>query len=334
MDLEIMPKNELNDSAIDVVIMWVDGNDKNWQQKINKYSETTIDFNDKEQSVRYNSIGEIDIAIKSIIKYAPFVRNVFLVTDNQKPINFDDLRLLASEKKIKLSIVDHTVIFRDYEEFLPCFNSRSIASVLHRIPDLSEHFLIFNDDTFLMRNTKISDFFIDGYPVLRGEWKKFYEDQVFRKLYYKCISLLGFSKKKKKRAGFKKAMQLSAKMAGASKYIRRLHTPIPIRKSTILAFFKNNELLKSNIQHKFRSEDQFLIESLSNHLEIENKTYHYLKDTQLTYFRSYKKPKKVQLKLENSLNDTSKLFITFQSLEMADTDTLMYILDWIENRLN
>jgi len=329
-----MPTKELNDGAIDVVIMWVDGNDRSWQQKINKHTETAIDFNDKEQSVRFNSIGEINIAIKSIVKYASFVRNVFLVTDNQKPIHFDNLRALAHEKNIELSIVDHSVIFKGYEQFLPCFNSRSIATVLHRIPGLSEHFLIFNDDTFLMRDTKISDFFIDGYPVLRGEWKKFYEDQFFRRLYYKCVDLLGFSKKKKKRAGFKKAMQLSAKMAGSSKYLRRLHTPIPIRKSIISAFFENNELLKKNIQYKFRSDDQFLIESLSNHLEIENKTYHYLKDTQLTYFRSYKKPKEVQLKLKNSLNDTSKLFITFQSLEMADDDTLKYMLDWIENHLS
>ena len=238
-----MPTNRNDDLVVDAVITWVDGNDTVWQKKLNEYADVKIDFKIKEQSVRFNSVGEIDIAIKSIIKFAPFIRNIFLVTDNQKPASFDALKKIADKNEINLSIVDHKIVFEGYEDYLPSFNSRSIATVLHRIPNLSEHFIIFNDDTFLMRSTKFSDYFISGYPILRGDWKNFYEDQVFRKLYYKCISFFGFQKKENK-AGFKKAMQVSAKLAGASRYIRRFHTPIPIRKSTIEDFFLKHDRKK------------------------------------------------------------------------------------------
>ncbi len=327
-----MPTDKNNEIDVDAVIMWVDGNDKVWQEKINKYAQVKIDFSKKEESIRFNSIGEIQIAVKSIIKFAPFVTNIFLVTDDQTPKSFDKLKELASQKDINLSIIDHTVIFRGYEEYLPCFNSRSIATMLHRIPNLSEHFIIFNDDTFLMRTTKISDYFINGYPVLRGQWKKFYEDQLFRKLFYKSLSFFGI-KKKANTVGFKKAMQKSAKLAGTKTYIRRFHNPIPLRKSTIEGYFNDNELLRANIKYRFRDENQFLVEALANHLEVKNETYIFNKDTQLTYFRSYKTLAQVKLKLDGFLKDKSKLFMTFQSLEMADDKSLEYILNWVTNRI-
>ena len=48
---------------IDAVITWVNGNDIKWQKKINFYLESKIDFSLKKESVRYNSIGELDVAI-------------------------------------------------------------------------------------------------------------------------------------------------------------------------------------------------------------------------------------------------------------------------------
>ena len=64
-----MVKEQNKNLIVDAVITWVDGNDKIWQQKLNEHAEVKIDFKKKEQSVRYNSIGEIQIAIKSILKF-------------------------------------------------------------------------------------------------------------------------------------------------------------------------------------------------------------------------------------------------------------------------
>ena len=35
---------------------------------------------------------------------------------------------------------------------------------MHRIPDLAEHFLYFNDDVYLMKPSRPEDFFRDGLP--------------------------------------------------------------------------------------------------------------------------------------------------------------------------
>jgi len=325
-------KEKTSSIQVDAVITWVNGNDKQWQEKINKYSKVRIDFDKKKDSVRYNSIDEIDIAIKSIIKYASFVRQIFLVTDNQTPKSFNKLKSLADSKGINLVIVDHKVVFRDYEEHLPCFNSCSIGSVLFRIPNLSEHFIVFNDDTFLMRETKASDFFINGYPIIRGKWEKFHENRLFRKIYHKILSFFG-KLDNKKSLGFKKFQQTSAKLAGTDRYVRRFHTPVCIRQSTLISFFRENNILKDNVKYRFRNKNQFIISSLSEHLEISNNTYHYKRDTQLTYFRSYKRPFFTKLKLYYFLRSPKKLFMTFQSLELADEKTLNYVLNWINKRI-
>ena len=318
---------------VDAVITWVDGNDKDWQEKINTYSKSKINFSSANHLKRYNSIGEIAIAIKAIIKFAPFIKNIFLVTDNQSPESFDSLKSLAQEKGINLKLVDHKVIFRGFEEYLPTFNSASIISMLFKIPNLSEHFIIFNDDTFIMKEVSANDFFINGEPIIRGKWQSFNENKTLRKSYHKILSLLGLPVKKDK-ISFKKLQQNSAKLAQMDKYVRRFHTPVSVRKSTLTNFFEKNTLLRENIQHRFRNQNQFLISSLSEHLEIKNDTYHYRKDSQLTYFRSYKKLRSTKLKLKWFKKDQSKLFITFQSLDMANDEILDYILNWIEKRLS
>ncbi|HKJ48914.1 MAG TPA: Stealth CR1 domain-containing protein, partial [Christiangramia sp.] len=224
---------------VDAVITWVDGNDKNWQEKINAHSESKINFSSKNHIKRYNSIGEIDVAIKSIIKFAPFIRNIFLVTDNQSPESFDALKSLAKKKDMNLELVDHKVIFSGYEEFLPTFNSCSIISMLFRIPDLSEHFIIFNDDTFVMKEVSVSDFFIKGEPIIRGEWQAFNEDKKLRKSYHKFLNIVNVPVKKNK-ISFKKLQQNSARLAKMDKYVRRFHTPVCVRKSTLTNFFEKD----------------------------------------------------------------------------------------------
>jgi hypothetical protein len=318
---------------VDAVITWVNSNDTKWQEKINKYKDVKIDFDDKRNSVRFNSIGEIDIAIKSIIKFAPFIRSIFLVTDHQKPDSFDDLKILAKASNINLVLIDHVIIFRNYLDYLPCFNSCSIGSMLFRIPDLSEYFIIFNDDTFLMRGTKVSDFFIDRKPIIRGEWQAFNENRSLRNFYIDLRFKLGIPKERNK-ISFKKFQQTSAKLAQTESYVRRFHTPVCVRKSTLEEFFQSNNLLEENIKHRFRNENQFIVSSLSEHLEIKNKSYHFGENTQLTYFRSYKSHFMVKLKLNWFSRNTKKLFMTFQCLELAEPKTISYIFSWIDKRLD
>ncbi len=319
---------------IDAVITWVDGNDPIWQEKINTYTLNKIDFSNKNEMIRFNSIDEIEIAIESIIKNAPFVQRIYLVTDDQKPTNFKSLQDLAKMHNKELNLVDHKVIFRGFEECIPTFNSISISTMLYRIPDLAEHFILFNDDTFLMREAKVSDFFIAGKPVIRGQWDRFYEDKKMRTLYYKIRDHLG-KKKDVSFPGYKKAQQKSAKLLGLKKYIKRGHTPVSLRKSTIAEFYeKDSELLRNNVKHRFRHESQFIISALANHLEVLKGDFILTKDLKLTYFQSYKSLSVVKTKLKNFVVNKSKIFMCFQNLEVAEGEILDYILLNVKKQLD
>ena len=321
------------DYPIDAVITWVDGNDVNWQDKINPYLEKKIDWSNKKETIRFQSIDEISYCVKSIIKFAPFIRNIFIVTDNQVPEGLDRLMKLSSKIGVNLEVIDHTVIFRDYENYLPCFNSISIISMLFRIPGLAEHFIIFNDDTFLMKAVSKNDFFKGEYPIVRGVWDHYYEDQKLRNLYVKFLSFFG-TKKGVGKPGYKKVQQKSAKLLGLKKYIKRGHTPVSIRKSTIETFFKEHpQIFENNIKHRLRNENQFMISSLSNHLEAKQNTYHLDNNLKLTYFQSYKYLYIIKIKLKKFTLDKDKLFMCFQNLEIAKNNQLDYILNWIEAKL-
>ena len=318
--------------VVDAVITWVDSSDVVWQNNINKYLENKIDWSNNETVNSYHSINEIEIAILSIIKYAPFVRNIFLVTDNQKPTNIISLKQEATKSNINLEIIDHKVIFKDNESYLPTFNSCSIITALYKIPTLSEYFIIFNDDTFLMRETKVEDFFINKLPVIRGRWDSYYEDKTIRKLAVKLKSI--FKKIDNEKTGYKLAQQKSAKLLGFKKYLRRDHTPVSMRKSTIEEYFKlNPNFLDNNIKYRFRNNSQFIISSLSNHLEIKNKTFILENNFNLSYFQSYNNLK-IIFKLFWFDMDKTKKFMCFQSLESANKKTLKYILNWIQKKLD
>ena len=62
----------------------------------------------------------------------------------------------------KLTVVNH----KDYipEEYLPTFSSHPIELNLHRIKGLSEQFVYFNDDTFIINAMQPEDFFKKGLP--------------------------------------------------------------------------------------------------------------------------------------------------------------------------
>jgi len=100
---------------------------------------------------RFFDNDELKYSMRSVEKHAPWIRNVYLVTNGQVP-NWLDL----SHSKIKL--ITHEQIFLN-KSHLPTFSSPAIESHLHRIKGLSKRFLYFNDDVLLTRNIWPDDFF-------------------------------------------------------------------------------------------------------------------------------------------------------------------------------
>ena len=140
-------------------------------------------------------------------------------------------------------------------------------------------------------------------------------------------------KVEKKKSGYKLAQQESAKLLGFKKYIRRDHTPVSIRKSTLEKYFNENpSFLENNIKYRFRHHSQFIISSLSNHLEIKTQNYILEKNYQLTYFQSYNYFKTLVKLFWFDINK-AKIFMCFQSLELANKKSLRYILNWIDKKI-
>ena len=96
------------------------------------------------------SRDELRYSLRSLHLFAPWVRRIHLVTAGQVPPWLD-----TSDPRIQL--VDHRDILP--ADALPTFNSHAIETGLHRVPDLSEHFVYFNDDVFLGRPVRPEAFF-------------------------------------------------------------------------------------------------------------------------------------------------------------------------------
>lgn len=154
-----------NSYDIDLVYYWVDGNDPAWQAKRNAFIGKTSENDEKNCKGRYANNDELKYSLRSMEMYAPWIRTIFIVTDNQKPEWLD-----TSNPKIK--IIDHTEILPP--ESLPCFNSCLIGHYIYRIPGLAEHFLLGNDDTYLNKEVTPDDFFTpEGFPIIRLKRKPF-----------------------------------------------------------------------------------------------------------------------------------------------------------------
>lgn len=137
---------------IDFVLAWVDGNDPAWLEERRKYAPYNPGDN---REIRFRNWDNLHFWFRAVEKYAPWVNMVHLVTWGHLPpwLNIEHPRL---------NIVRH----EDYlpEEYRPTFSSHTIELNLHRIKNLADRFVYFNDDTFITRETRPEDFFKQGLP--------------------------------------------------------------------------------------------------------------------------------------------------------------------------
>lgn len=108
----------------------------------------------KKDMSRYRDNQELRYSLRSIWKFAPWVRNVYIVTNGQVPYWLD-------LKHPRLKVIPHRDIYVN-KSHLPSFSSPSIESNLHRIPGLADRFVYFNDDVMLGNNVWPDDFYTHG----------------------------------------------------------------------------------------------------------------------------------------------------------------------------
>lgn len=242
---------------IDFVIPWVDDTDVAWRKK--KSEHTNTEFSEGNTEARYRDWDTLKYWFRGVEKFAPWVNNIYFVTDNQKPewLNTDHP---------KLKCVNHT----DYipKEYLPTFCCQPIEWNLHRIEGLSENFVYFNDDVFLINDTKPDDFFVDGLPCDSPCLGPLYPAGFFSYLLFNNINLLNrhFSLKKTIKSNPKNWLK-GQSFGGCFKFLlygrrdlipnsvsHHIHTNFNKRTFEIL-WEKEGELIHKTCLNKLRTKD-------------------------------------------------------------------------------
>lgn len=140
---------------IDFVITWVDMDDPIWKDEFSRYSGKIDNSVNGLSEARFRDYGFLKYWFRGVSAFAPWVRKVHFITSGQKP---DWL----NTKNPKIKMVSHREFIP--EKYLPVFNSNLIEIYMHKIPNLSEQFVYFNDDFFITNNLTPTRFFENGLP--------------------------------------------------------------------------------------------------------------------------------------------------------------------------
>ena len=317
---------------VDAVITWVDGGDPAHRDKLAAHLQSIGGAPPPAaRAARFHDAGEIDWCVASILRHAPWIDRIFVVTDAQVPPLL--ARIVGTPLAERIRVVDHRELFAGFERFLPTFNSRAIISLLWRVPGLAEQFVYFNDDFSLLRPVRETDFFRDGKVVVRGQWQAQSHRRLGRRIVLALKRLRGAQPD---RAGNHDAQELSARLAGfADRYYRMFHNPYPMRRSTLESFFAEHpELLESNVSHRLRSSTQFKAEVLAAHLEIARGDAVFDNALHTVQLKPRQQSEsRLRAKMARADRDESIAFACVQSLELASPDMQDEIAAWLQRHV-
>ena len=247
---------------VDLVVMWVDGSDPAWLEEKRQYDKSEAD--NSNDVVRFRDYDLMKYWFRAVEEFMPWFRKVHLVTWGHLPSFLDT-------SNPRLNIVLH----RDFmpEGTLPCFNSCALEMNLFRINGLAEHFVYFNDDMFVLRPMKKSDFFDNkGNPCCQfteippihrgysGTWQMHAVNGM-------CIINRYFQKNKCQRGKFSKyfslkykwpdnVRSLAMKILFPNSFVgfKTFHVAASFRKKTFETIWEKETPLLMNVSgHKFRS---------------------------------------------------------------------------------
>lgn len=315
---------------IDAVLLWVDGNDPVLTAKRSKYAPAdALKMSDVAGATRYANVGEIFWCIASLNRFASFLHKIYIITDGQDPHLDPFLEKNFPSGHIPYEIVDHKTIFKGYEEYLPVFNSTSIETMMWRIPGLSEHFILLNDDFVLLKPCSPSDFFTpSGDPICYAgrycaPWARLMGKLKSLKIGHEACT-------------FKRMMLVAADIVGQKKYILYLgHTPRGLRRSFFEEFYSAHpEHLVSNIRDKFRHPSQYQTQELE-YLALQKVGRVEVRPHSdvLIYMEPKPKPDYLHKKIVKAGQEKYK-FCCFNGIDQASAEDIEMIRTWIEAKLS
>ncbi len=311
---------------IDAVITWVDGDDPRHREKRSRYGhEKIFEAQDVAGDTRYSSLGEIFWCVASINRFAPWIDRIYIVTDGQDPKIETPIKEMFPEGYIPMEIIDHKVIFRGYEDYLPVFNSVSIETMTWRIPGLSDCFIEFNDDFMLASPATPEDFFTsDGKPICYAERNSVTVTKFTRMFKHR--------KDGSRKVTFKGLMTNAADIAGSKKFYFRLeHTPRALRRDFYEKWFsEHKEQMLQNIRYRFRDPDQFTPQELQYLALYRNGDCIHRNPRNILFFLQPKRKKGyVGQKLAKLSRMKNCKFLCFNSIDLASKPDRDLIFSYI-----
>ncbi|KTC69439.1 Capsular polysaccharide phosphotransferase cps12A [Legionella birminghamensis] len=321
--------------AIDAVISWVDGYDPVYLHKLNSFCEEQgIQRHIAVEPTRINHCNEIHYCLLALERFAPWLRSIFIITNQQTPPAVSDLRNTRLGSKIQ--IIDQNELLQQFGSTAPVFNSISIEWLIWHIPGLSEQFIYLNDDFFIIRDVFPEDFFQNKQLILRGEWKVQADKKLsyqFKKQFSKCLGqTVPLPKTNPHRAWQEK----SAQLAGWDKRFYLLpHAPFPLFKSSFTKqITTDSELFNANIRFPFRHPDQVSSIPLIVHHDLKQKrAVHDIKKQALMVNGESHSFSKIRTRLTQAQKNNNVAFVCMQSIDQAPAKVQAYMLNWLEQHI-
>ena len=309
---------------IDALFPWVDGSDPVLSARRAQYAAGDALHNDEVGgTTRYASLGEVKYCVASLLRFAPFLRKVFIVTDGQDPGLRPMLEKYFPDRADDVVIVDHKVIFKGWEQFLPTFNSNSIDVLIWNIPELSERFVYLNDDMMLIRPVTPEDFFRPEGVVCYGTRFPAFFGRVLRSLRPSHI-------------GFKAAMLRALELEGGGRYFINLgHAPCPMLKSWFEDWAgRRPDMVELNLRDKFRSLEQFEGQE-PFYLDMDRRGRLVLIPDKKAafYFKRHGGRDYVAKKLRSFDKDHTRKYVCFNSLNLCTPEEAGQVLRWLGGRI-
>ena len=244
--------------SIDIVIPWVDGSDPEWRASKAMYSSKE-DYGNNDE--RFRDWDLLKYWFRGVEKYAPWIHKIHFITCGQLPswLNINHPKL-------------HFVKHADYipAEYLPTFSANPIELNMHRIEGLSEKFIYFNDDSYIIDEVTPDDFFVGDIPsgtaglsipgqvspefgsILLRDYevinRNFKSREVIRRYFSKFVN---------PKYGGKRNMQTLLMLPYCTQFFPGFyngHGPNAFLKSTLCEVWeKEEDLLRASCSNKFRT---------------------------------------------------------------------------------
>lgn len=317
---------------VDVVMTWVNGNDpvlraERQQYLTGKREDTLADIAGPQ---RFLQADEIRFSVASILRFAPFVGRIFIVTNRQDPQLGDFIRKYFPESRVEIKIIDQNTLFRgSLERHTPVFNSISVETVICRIPGLSDRFIYMNDDFFFTAPIEEKDLFTPDGKVIC------YADR-YSVPFVRIQRFLKPKKKGHKPFGYKDSLANGARALGSNHFWLMPHEPHPLRKDILCNWFDAHpDVEEANLAHRFRDESQFNVQGFFYVLAEQLGKAEFRSPKGRTVFFKPGKGRKnyMERKLREAEGKAALMFGCMNSLPEASDKERALFLDWIGKRL-